>query len=361
MRKRVNFRFFLLFVILGVTSSCVDRNAYLMEYPPEQTTFAVTDDDWKLVVYHLPPVGEANDEDPVVMCHGLSSASVTFDQGEDRGLGPYMARLGYDVWLLNLRGRPPGSHPGDGSDKKYGWTVDDYVNRDMPALLDHVLQQTGKRNLTWIAHSMGGMVAYSYLGTHQDDRIERLITISTPVVFTDLDERLVSLIKHVKKWVQPEEAVHFNFWSRVGFSLNPRSFMHNYLAVVANFDNLSDDQWRRYLANGVGNVSGGVALQVSEWSEKNVMRSVNGSVDYRENMRNIKLPFMAMAGQVDILAPPHMVQPIMGLTSSEDKIYRLFSVENGLSADYGHLDIILGPKVNQEVFPVITEWLANHE
>jgi pimeloyl-ACP methyl ester carboxylesterase len=38
------------------------------------------------------------------------------------------------------------------------WTVDDHLQKDVPAVLEYVLQATGAKQLHWIGHSMVGVV-----------------------------------------------------------------------------------------------------------------------------------------------------------------------------------------------------------
>jgi len=344
-----------------LVAACSPAAEDIVRYPADGLSFAVTNDGWKLAVYHLPAAGEARHADPVIMCHGFTSTSVTFDQGDGRGLGPYLAKLGYDVWMVNLRGRPPGSYPGDGSTKSYGWTVDDYIRRDVPAILKLVCDKTGARRVTWIGHSMGGMVMYAHLGQTADERVARFIAVSSPLWFTDLSDRLVNLARRARRWVEPDDGLRLGFITRVATPLHMTSLVGSYLDLVVNRANVTEDQWRRYLVNGVVNVSGAEALQIADWSLRDVMISQDGRTDYRAAMRNIRTPLLAITGKVDFLAPPSSVLPIGEWVASADKTVRVFSVANGNRADYGHLDILIGRPVTEEVFPFLTAWLKERE
>lgn len=356
MRSRLTILFGLV-VASVLLAACGPSPQDVVHYPPDRQFFAETDDGWKLAIYHLPPQGPARAADPVIMCHGFTSTSVTFDQGDGRGLGPYLARLGYDVWLVNLRGRPPGSYPGDGSSKRYGWTVDDYIRRDAPAVLNLVSTKTGAKHVAWIGHSMGGMLMYGYLGTIGDERVARFIAIASPVRFADLSDRLLKLARRAKRWVDRDDGLHLGTISRIARPLHMTSLVGSYLDLVANRQNVTDDQWRRYLVNGVTNVSGGEALQLADWTLRDVMVSWDGHTDYRAAMRNIRLPLLVIAGKMDFLAPPSAALPAIELVGAADKTARVFSLAAGDRADYGHLDLLIGRPVNEEVFPYVAAWL----
>ncbi len=341
----------------AVLTACAPYPADLVAYPVEHKAFAETDDGWRLAVYHFPPTGSARAADPIIMCHGFTSTSVTFYQGDDRGLAPYLARLGYDVWAVNLRGRPPGTYPGDGSTKRYGWTVDDYIRRDVPALLNLVTARTGKQRVTWVGHSMGGMIVYAYLGVTSDPRIARFIAVSSPIRFADMSDRLYNLARRGRKWFKNDDVIHLPGMVRWAGPFRNSSLAVGYIQLVVNRDNVTDDQWRRYLANGLTNVSGAEALQLADWTLREVMTSQDGQTNYRREMKNLRVPILAITGKLDNLAPPSAVQPMLDWVGSEDKTFHVFGLANGYRADYGHLDIMIGRHVNEDVFPFLAAWL----
>ena len=82
--------------------------------------------------------------------------------------------------------------------------------------------------------------------------------------------------------------------------------------------------------------------------------------DYKDNLTKFIHPLLAIAGGADKEAPPEEVLQTMKRVGSTDKIAHVFSKTNGYIADYGHLDLNLGKKVKEEVYPVIAEWLIHH-
>lgn len=106
---------------------------------------------------------------PVIFLHGLAVNADLWDLPEVRGtdfhyrsLASILHEQGYDIWLVNLRGHgdphmlstpPPGQ-----SD----WCIDHFVLDDLPAVVAHVVQQTGQ-NPFIIGASMGAMTLAGYL------------------------------------------------------------------------------------------------------------------------------------------------------------------------------------------------------
>jgi len=90
------------------------------------------------------------------------------------------------------------------------------------------------------------------------------------------------------------------------------------------------------------------------------MRHFFNIYNYKDNLTKFTHPLLAVAGGKDKEAPPEEVIHTVKKVGSQDKTSHIFSKENGYVADYGHLDLNLGKKAKEEVYPVITDWLINH-
>jgi hypothetical protein len=100
-----------------------------------------------------------------------------------------------------------------------------------------------------------------------------------------------------------------------------------------------------------------VLLQLRDWVENDAFRSIDHSVDYREGIRNLRLPLLVAGGSQDHLAPPSALNAQYELAGSEDKTLVIFGRDRGDRENYGHGDLLYGQGAPQEVYPVIRRWL----
>jgi pimeloyl-ACP methyl ester carboxylesterase len=147
----------------------------------DEVHFASTPDGWRLALHRHRP-RSVRTAMPVILCGGFSCNRYFIDYDDRYSLARFLARTGFDAWVLELRGRGL-SHPTAACRRPGRWTFDDLATIDVRAAVDHVAQATG-REVAWVGHSMGGMVLYAYLGTHARPPVRAGVTIASPVRFS---------------------------------------------------------------------------------------------------------------------------------------------------------------------------------
>ena len=119
-----------------------------------------TEDGYLLTVHHIPPSGGSPKKFPVFLQHGLIVTSVDWViAGPKRALAYYLADAGYDVWMGNTRGSKHSmNHRNLSIDSPEFWTFsfNEMGMYDLPAMIDHVLNQTGASQTFYVGHSQGG-------------------------------------------------------------------------------------------------------------------------------------------------------------------------------------------------------------
>lgn len=318
-----------------------------------------TEDGFPLSLEHFPAATNTPARKyPVILCHGFMASRNYFKMNGAHSLAMQLQARGYDVWLLDLRGRPDAGSPSlFYGDYTYDYSMDDYIRQDMDTAISFVMEKTGADGVNWIGHSMGGMIAYARIGSYQEKRIKNLITLGSPFVFTTPTRNL-------------------NTWNSFGFcnsllpvlpmgtlarmerhsciSLSPDKYLMNMFWYPENVSDGVLDRMKEHVAN---NIAPGVIAQFSRAVESGHVRSEDGSIDYTRNLSNVRIPVLIVGGRRDHLGSPYMLREIYERIESEDRTLFIASRLNGQKEDYGHTDLFVGPNAKEDVISVILEWL----
>ena len=317
---------------------------------------AVTDDGWILALHRYLPRTDGPGRGPVLLCHGLLANRANHDIDDRRSLARYLAGLGFDAWVLELRGAGL-SRDSNGRRGLGRITFDDYVERDIPAAIRTVLQETGWEQLQWVGHSMGGMLLYAHLSSAEDRSIAAAVTVASPIDFTVLSRtarHLLALRPLLRlRWVP---LGHMLRGLLPLLRLSRRALLD--LGLVPS--NLSSDEIAELLVNVIeGFGPAGVLEQFGHWVEEGVYVSRDGRRPYG-SLEHLRCPLLIIQPSMDFIAPPASVRPALDLAPATDKTYRLFGKVSGDDRDYGHGDILLSDAAREKVFPLVGDWLVKH-
>ena len=260
---------------------------------------------------------------------------------------PYFAALGYPshAWDQHGYGHSPGVEP--------------YDLERISASLARLIESLGGEPVVLIGHSMGGMIAYAALGVNPaiHDALAGLVTIASPMGFPPVASQAMRTLGEMFLALPlpqrlPQRGVLVAIWSVLRWSPGMAQ-------VGMNPANIDVHVFGRALRLFMSNVPRSKLRQLAQWSLSGEFRSCDGTIDYRANLSHITTPALIIAGAADRLASPAMVRFAHDRISSPQKHYREFGVRSGDSADYGHVDLILGRRAPDEVFPVIGEWIEH--
>ncbi len=348
-----------LLLTLGCTSC--GHWLYPMEVRATEVLYATTEDGWRLALHHFaPPEGLPKRHHPVIVCHGISSNIANWDLTERLSFPLYLARLGFDVYAVELRGSGASDEPSVFNDLSWDYSADDYIDKDLPALIDFVRERTGVEQVHWVGHSMGGMVLYGYLERVGEAAIRSGTTVGSPAYVLDHNDNINRMT-----WLVPL----LDFF----FDGVPSGFLTNLIAPLAgwplvdeqhliwNYDNMTPRSARLAAAHAVSNSSVNIWVQFAGGVDTGSLRSMDGSYDYSANLGEISAPILFAAGALDQLVPPALVMQAYREVASPDKQLVVFSRANGHAHDYGHVDMALGESAPLDVFPVLADWIIDHD
>jgi hypothetical protein len=77
-----------------------------------------------------------------------------------------------------------------------------------------------------------------------------------------------------------------------------------------------------------------------------------------EDFSRATTPLLLLSGRVDPLAPPWAGRAAWRSWGASDKDFVILGEGWGQAYDYGHLDLVLGDGLREEVFPLIGDWMS---
>jgi predicted alpha/beta hydrolase len=316
-----------------------------LPFKPDELYRVPTPDGNAIALGRYHPRGARRFSEAVVLAHGLGANRFNFDFDETYSLARYLARAGFEAWVLELRGHGLAGTPAD--------SFDDYVRFDVPTALNLVLS-TGAPGVLWVGHSKGGMIAYAHLGLHPQAPIRALVTLGSPVDF-----RVHAALKVLLRAVSPAFKLKRIplAWATapvarlVGLPPAPIG------PYLANADNMEPRVIQQAIFNVSADVAGGVGKQFARWIAQGRF-DAEGGHDYLAALAQVRTPLLAIAGEADLLAPVAAVQPAVVAVQGAQLL--TLSRSAGFAADYGHGDLVLGRQAPSEVFPRILDFLEAH-
>jgi len=347
------------------------RHAPSPDLRPCTDGYAYTADGWRLGVRHYRPRYPDPGKLPVILCHGLG-LNATFWTITDDHLPYQLTARGYEVFVFDIRGSGENARPGR-HDRingvlretflrergERGWTVDDLVRYDVPAILDHVKRETGHDRVNWIGHSLGGMLIFPYLElTPHPEQIATFVGMGSTIVQADIPQtdmlqanrglRVLSLFASPGRLGRP-----LAFFRVPGMERIDRFYYSN-----ENVDRTTISRFYGYTLEDTGP---GALRQLAPYLEYGHMLSADRTVDYSAMLGQVTTPTLLIAGDGDIMSDVASTELTFAGLGSPDKAIMRFGKSIGNVEDYGHCDLVWSRHAPKEIFPPLIDWLDQHQ
>lgn len=331
--------------------SAILARRYRMRPPADEIYAAHTPDGWTLRLFrHKPAKGEG---EPVLVVPGVSANHYEFEFPIGDSLADVLSENGYDVWILDPRGRRSATPPFD--KKRARVSTDDQLTQDLPTAVDYVRAATRYENVHYIGHSMGGMLLYAYDVAYGQDNIASAVTLGSPPGFEyvtyNTPRALFTVARVAPRFLEWLGRVLAPVWVK----LRPKSRL-----LPLNWRNLHPKVGGKALYHMLEVPPLGVARDLDRWAREKVWRMLGDEIDVAEGLSELEVPVFAIFGGLDPLAPPPAAREFYERLDHPDKLMLLLSEEEGASADYNHIDLVMGRNSRTEVFEPIVKWLRRH-
>jgi pimeloyl-ACP methyl ester carboxylesterase len=340
------------------------RRACRLQTRSDEEHFAPTHDGWNIALYRYRPAppgglragaaagdGAPGDgaREPVVLCHGMLSNRFAVDLDDEHSLARFLARSGFDAWVMELRGHGRSVRAATGGIRPFDWTIDDYVRGDLPAVVDYVRRATGAGAVHWVGHSLGGMILYAAAALGLTRDIRSAVMLDVPVNFWE-DRRAGPFARLYVRLVPVVPPVLFIPFVLVLGLVSPSLLLPKY--------GIRDRRTMlRIVANGIIDLGcGRVARQLVDLVLKRRFVSADGRIDYEAGVDRIHFPVLQLAAARRI-SPDIVVRALIDRAPVADKAYLRLSRSSGFSVDYNHFTLLLGENAPREVFPLVAGFL----
>lgn len=326
----------------------------------DEIHFVEVEDGARLAVYRHRPKGGSCVGIPVLMCHGLGACRYNLDLDRRYSWAYHLSRVGFDVWVLDLRGNNFSLSP-----RGWDWDFDDHL-LDVRAVVDYVLACTGSTRVHWVGHSMGGLLLYAYLSVYGDSKIGAGVALGSPCCFsTPRDYRVGLWFAWLLDWLPMVPLalvvrllIPYVFLLRWLPGWVIRCVPKGVLPLNPSNVELSDLRWIAY--NVVRSTSSRLFQQFAMWVRSGRFCSFDGGVDYRENLDRVELPLLIFSGSVDRVARRRYVEHALDLFVRARLTYIELGRSCGFREDYGHGDMVFGRYALEEVFPLVRGFLERY-
>ena len=300
-------------------------------------------------------------------------------------------RHGYKIYSADIRGRSKFTIPPQGFVGN-GWTVDDYIWQDFPAIIGWLSKQHPDYKIIIMGHSMGGMIAKFYCSAHEKAKslinwdlpdphkhIAGVISITSPS-YIDLKARIpfFEVMKSFARFfgsstladpvysminmgiLSPFATINLNrFFSVVNnVSNSVRMFSFNVgtsIPTVKDFigyEQITVPEWYFFMENVFCEEAIKVIIQFARsLLNNNSFVSYDGKINYTEEQKKLDIPVFLAVGTKDTIAPPQTVEH--GFDEFKSRI------KHKAEYDQGHLGIVFHPETVRLIGEETHQWMQN--
>lgn len=257
---------------------------------------------------------------PVILLHGSFSNRRFWYSPKGIGLGPWLARQGFDVWIAEMRGHglsPRNQHYARN-------TVADYARYDLP-VIGAFVAEVSAQTPHWIGHSLGGITLAAALG---GGYLQGDLVASAALFGAQVTRR---------HW--PLRIPPFNWASR---------------CLLKRYAHISGTRLKR----GPEDEPVGVGLEWLRW--KGLFgRFGDAQRDWWEGLGEVKLPLLAVAAVGDQQDPSWACHQLFEQFAGSHNQFIDLGRKAGFTDDFDHVRMLVSPQAQAEVWPLVGTWLQD--
>lgn len=332
---------------------------------------ASTKDGYQLYMKRIPQKGP-----PVLLMPGLADSSATWVVSGENSLGSVLHDAGYDVWLLEKRGRTPWRHERyTGQDLEFwDFSFDENIRYDMPALVEYVRRFTGQEIGSVVGHSEGAMVALASMANDPQtaEHVKSVVALAPPIGSWGSNTmanmpRMPIIPNLIVDNVHPAIPLGFTRLVFAGLCAHAPGLCWNAMCLIAGCADSS-----QYDGEVVGNIfsyypretslknlqhltqcqHAGVLQHFDHGEEKN-LELYGSKTPQPIEFSGLKTPTALFFGTKDLVVPADTYDKTRGLLPEQAIRYVNTSI------DFGHQDFLWGMNAKEAVYDSVVDFIRN--
>lgn len=257
---------------------------------------------------------------PVILLHGSFSNRRFWYSPKGLGLGAYLTRAGFDVWIPEMRGHGLSRRNADYRKNR----VADYARYDLPAIGAFVREQRGQVP-HWIGHSLGGTTLAAALGGHY---------LGEPAVAS-----AAFFGSQISRTYWPLKIPPVEWGGRL---------------ILKRFAQLSGARLKR----GPEDEPIGLALESMRWHGL-FGRFGDAQKDWWAGLAEVTVPVLAVSAAGDHQDPTWACRKLFEQMGAEHKQFICLGRDQGFSGNFGHVEMLVSKEAQTEVWPLVARWLQD--
>uniref|UniRef100_A0A8C8W452 Lipase n=1 Tax=Peromyscus maniculatus bairdii TaxID=230844 RepID=A0A8C8W452_PERMB len=326
----------------------------------------VTEDGYILPLYRIPHGKNESISKPVVyLQHGWTlSASIWLVNPPKSSLGFFLADAGFDVWMGNSRGNIYAKkhvYLDSNSEEFWAFSYDELIKYDLPATIDFIVNKTGQKQIYYVGHSQGALLAFGAFSTNTQLAQKIKINFSLgPVATIKHSKGVIRSIAFLEKTTTkvcnttsmvPETATHLEF-SKQGSAV----FTAVSLMAIKKGINKAPLSPVLFLLKGfvmvcfiIQGMRTGI-FQAYDWESPFLnMLHYGQPTPPQYKIKDMKVPTAMWSGGEDFLADPIDVGQLVADLSN--------LIYHKKIPEYSHMDFVIGLDAPNKVFNEIVAFI----
>lgn len=287
---------------------------------------------------------------PLLILYALINKAYILDLLPGMSMIEHLVNEGFDVYLLDW-----GEFGWEDKDISFRQLIDDYISR----AVRKVCQFSGVDELSIMGYCMGGTMTAMYASLYPEPRIKNIILLAVPIDFEDAGISSIWLESNVFDVDNVTDTFGLIPKDFIDFGVKILNPVNNYISTYTRLWKSIDEDlpiiaWKaldKWVNDNVSMPGRAYRQWIKYLYQQNLMVKEGFILGGRVvSLAKIECPLLVLTGETDHIVLPHQSTPILDYASSTDTTYLQYKV--------GHGGLVFGSRARNEVFPDVSEWLA---